>query len=502
MMRSFIVLLAVLGWLACSLATSDDTFSVKLSRKPLNKELLAKQRKNIQTKLLNSAANGGEDVPLVDFMDAQYYGEIGLGTPPQKFEVIFDTGSSNLWVPSSKCSFLQLACDLHSKYDADSSATYQANGTEFAIQYGSGSLSGFFSRDTLSLGALKVKNQDFAEATNEPGLTFVAAKFDGILGLGWPRIAVGGAVPPFHNAIDQGVVKEPVFSFWLNRNDPEGAGGELVFGGSDPKHYVGKHTWTDVTREGYWQFKLDALKAPGASTPCKGGCQAIADSGTSLLVGPVDEIAEINRAIGAEGVVPAECKAVVKQYVPEIMKAIVTLPPDEVCAAVGLCGQSLVSREAVVSKSRRLLVEGDLPPVHGSNKVKDGTFCQFCSMAVGYIKVALANHETQEQIEDTLEAVCDTLSFVSTGQSVVDCAKIPTMPNVTFTIEGQDFTLTPQDYVLQVGAAGQSECISGFMGLDIPKPAGPLWILGDIFMSKYHTIFDVGQERLGFAEAA
>lgn len=62
-------------------------------------------------------------------------------------------------------------------------------------------------------------------------------------GLGWPRIAVGGAVPPFHNAIAQGVVKEPVFSFWLNRNDPEGAGGELVFGGSDPKHYVGEHTW-------------------------------------------------------------------------------------------------------------------------------------------------------------------------------------------------------------------------------------------------------------------
>ena len=57
----------------------------------------------------------------------------------------------------------------------------QRNDTTFDIQYGSGSLSGFFSEDSIELGSLAVKHQVFAEATREPGLAFILAKFDGIL---------------------------------------------------------------------------------------------------------------------------------------------------------------------------------------------------------------------------------------------------------------------------------------------------------------------------------
>ena len=212
-------------------------------------------------------SSGAASVPITNFMDAQYFGAIELGTPPQSFQVVFDTGSSNLWVPSAKCAFTQIPCDLHAKYESGDSATAEANGAPFAIQYGSGSLSGFLSADALRWGGLEIKHQTFAEATKEPGLAFMFAKFDGILGMGWAQIAVDRVSPPFYNAFEQGLVKENVFSFWLNRDaDSEhGPGGELVLGGVDPKHHVGEHTWLNVTREGYWQVAMDDVLVGGRS---------------------------------------------------------------------------------------------------------------------------------------------------------------------------------------------------------------------------------------------
>lgn len=329
-------------------------------------------------------SNGNHETPLTNYLNAQYYTEIQIGTPGQPFKVILDTGSSNLWVPGSECT--SLACYLHSKYDHDASSTYKANGSEFEIRYGSGSLEGYVSQDTLQLGDLIIPKQDFAEATSEPGLAFAFGKFDGILGLAYDTISVNKIVPPIYKAIELGLLDEPKFAFYLGDANESEDGGVATFGGIDKSKYEGKITWLPVRRKAYWEVKFDGIGLGDEYAELENTGAAI-DTGTSLIALPSGLAEILNAEIGAK-----------KSW---------------------------------------------------------------------------------------------------SGQYTVECETRDSLPDLTFTLDGYNFTIGPYDYTLEVSGS----CVSAFTALDFPAPIGPLAILGDSFLRKFYSIYDIGNDAVGLAKA-
>jgi len=326
--------------------------------------------------------DSGHSVPLTNFMNAQYYTEITLGEPAQTFKVILDTGSSNLWVPSTQCT--SIACFLHAKYDSGASNTYKANGTAFSIQYGSGSMEGFVSNDRLTIGDLVIPHQDFAEATKEPGLAFAFGKFDGILGLAYDTISVNHITPPFYSMINRGLLDEPVFAFRVGSSEEDG--GEATFGGIDHSAYSGRINYVPVRRKAYWEVELEKVTFGDDELELENTGAAI-DTGTSLIVVPTDVAELLNASIGAK-----------KSW---------------------------------------------------------------------------------------------------NGQYTVDCSKVPDLPELVFHFAGTPYALKGSDYILEV----QGTCISSFTGMDINLPGGSLWIVGDVFLRKYYTVYDLGRNAVGFAKA-
>eukprot|EP00979_Chaetoceros_neogracilis_P014363 scaffold4569_cov284-Chaetoceros_neogracile.AAC.9 len=340
-------------------------------------------RGNEKTSLKSEEKNESEIIK--DYANAQYYGVVKIGSPAQEFQVIYDTGSSNLWIPEVGCVHCgyKLIHGGKNKYDSEASDTFVEDGSEFSIQYGSGAVSGVFAQDTVVLADdITVENQKFATIHDAGGmgLAYAFSYFDGILGLGFDSISVGGAETVFHNAIDQGKVEKPMFAFYLGDN----ADGELTFGGYDEdKFEEDELTWVPLSDATYWRIDMDAIKIGLFSV---GPSDAIVDSGTSLIIGPTHDILAIALEIGAKPTI--------------------------------------------------------------------------------------------------------------TGQYTIDCEKVEDIPDITWTIAGKEYVIPGKDLVIGSGGI----CIFAMMGMDFPKP-GPQWILGDVFMRKYYTVFDYEEKRVGFATA-
>mmetsp|Transcript_19779 Transcript_19779/g.37113 ORF Transcript_19779/g.37113 Transcript_19779/m.37113 type:complete len:488 (-) Transcript_19779:65-1528(-) len=242
----------------------------------------------------------------------QYYGEVAVGTPLQRFTVIFDTGSGHLLLPSAQCD--SPACSRHKRFLAKNSSTAipvgwadeprkraedETDRDTKVINFASGDAVGQFTRDRVCLGGSKMfcADADFVEMTEESDNPFKDAEWDGVLGLGQsisdaPEFNIFGvladdALPKMH---------QPVFAVYLGRHIEDDA--EITFGDVRKERMASPFTWVNVSEEGYWQFQFTDFTVNGKTTGlCKKygrrECQAVLDTGSSLMMGPQADLDQL-----------------------------------------------------------------------------------------------------------------------------------------------------------------------------------------------------------------
>ncbi|KAM6398983.1 pepsin B-like [Rhynochetos jubatus] len=325
--------------------------------------------------------------PLTNYLDTFYFGEISIGTPPQNFLVLFDTGSANLWVPSTYCQ--TPACTNHASFNASLSSTFSSIGVTYTLSYGFGDLSVALGYDTVTIQNIVIRNQEFGLSLDEPSRPFYYLDFDGILGMAYPGVGIGGYNTLMQNMLQQNQLAEPIFSFYYSCNPTYSYGGEVILGGVDPQLYSGEVVWAPVIQELYWKIGIEEFSiGPSATGWCSQGCHGIVDTGTFLLTIPGQFLSALLQALGAE--------------------------------------------------------------------------------------------ETDYGL-------------------VVSCSSVPSMPTLYFAISGAQLPLPPSVYVLN----NNGVCTVGVESTYVPSASGqPLWILGNLFLRQYYSIFDMANNRVGFAPSA
>lgn len=243
--------------------------------------------------------------PFLDYYDDFYLGAITLGTPAQTFSnIVLDTGSSNLWIIDAACT--SQACKGYpdsgytkNQFDTTKSSTWKKDGQRFSIQYGSGSCSGYLGDDVLTFGGLTIQDQKFGVATTIAQV-FGYQPVDGILGLGWPSLAVDKVVPPMQNLLPQ--LDQPIFTVWLDRKAdhiPMGeSAGLITYGALDAVNCDSNVQYVPLSATTYWQFPIDGFTAGSYSSTKKD--QVISDTGTSWIGAPSAAINGVVKATNAQ----------------------------------------------------------------------------------------------------------------------------------------------------------------------------------------------------------
>mmetsp|Transcript_14803 Transcript_14803/g.33318 ORF Transcript_14803/g.33318 Transcript_14803/m.33318 type:complete len:408 (+) Transcript_14803:117-1340(+) len=270
--------------------TAEATAAVKLQRQGLSFAQRASLRRlrRARTAMTSRDAHASE-----------YFGKIAIGTPPQEFTVVFDTGSGNLLIPSKQCS--DPACTSHKLFDVSRSSTateiafadhpdqaVQEDGDRdvVTITFGTGEVSGVYVKDQICLGNICTR-ANFVAATEESDEPFSIVPFDGIFGLSLPEMSEGPKFNMLDCMIQDKVLKSGLFAVFFAASDAQES--EITFGEFRRDLLQGDLFWVPVSNPGYWQVAMDDISIAGEPQHyCHGNCQVAIDTGTTLMAGPTD----------------------------------------------------------------------------------------------------------------------------------------------------------------------------------------------------------------------
>lgn len=213
--------------------------------------------------------------------DKEFLSPVKIGG--QTVTLDFDTGSSDLWVFNTQLS--KQITGKHAIYDPTASKTFkELKGASFAVRYGDGSgASGNVGTDVVDLGGAVFDKQAIELATNVSNQFVQDQNNDGLLGLAFSTI---NTVKPqkqktfFDNVMPS--LSEPVFTADLRK----GAAGAYEFGRIDASKFQGEMAWIPIdNKKGFWQFSSESFAVDGGKAqPAARGGQAIADTGTTLIL--------------------------------------------------------------------------------------------------------------------------------------------------------------------------------------------------------------------------
>ena len=277
------------------LGIKTQRFSIDLIKTKNFQHINSKDSVFLQSKLRvknNLLSTDKNNIPLKNYQNSLYVGVISVGTPPQSFPVILDTGSSSLLIASSNCT--SSYCKEQKLFNHTLSSTYEPKDIFSSIAFGTGVVKAKFGNDRVLFGDLEVNTQAIGEIIEEEGDIFEQSDYSGIIGLAYPSLAINNQKPLFDNIIDKGILERNIFTFYYSFNEENK--GQMTLGYLDHNKYKGEIQYHEVIEPKYWSIKMTDILVDGVSLDlCSENrpCMAAIDTGTSMIFGPSSQLPKL-----------------------------------------------------------------------------------------------------------------------------------------------------------------------------------------------------------------